>query len=195
MGARPAKDGLSTTAFPSGVGAIPVEITEAQSPLLFRRRELSAGSGGEGRQRGGMGVRIEIENSEHAPFSIACATFDRRHNPARGRAGGADGRVGRVALASGKVLPGKETYLVPAGDCLVAEMPGGGGYGNASSAAARGAKEAPRIDFPPMESAPSSRAGSASRRASTSWPRWRKARCATRRCSASASISSTTPSS
>jgi hypothetical protein len=26
------------------------------------------------------------------------------------------------------VLPGKETYVVPAGDCLVAEMPGGG-YG------------------------------------------------------------------
>jgi N-methylhydantoinase B len=129
MGARPAKDGLSTTAFPSGVGAIPVEITEAQSPLLFRRRELSEGSGGAGRQRGGMGVVIEIENTEAAPFSIACATFDRRHNPARGRAGGRNGRVGRVALASGKVLPGKETYVVPAGDALIAEMPGGGGYG------------------------------------------------------------------
>jgi N-methylhydantoinase B/oxoprolinase/acetone carboxylase alpha subunit len=37
--------------------------------------------------------------------------------------------VGRVALASGKVLPGKETYVEPAGDRLVAEMPGGGGYG------------------------------------------------------------------
>jgi N-methylhydantoinase B len=129
MGARPAKDGLSATAFPSGVGAIPVEITEAQSPLLFRRRELAEGSGGEGRQRGGMGVVIEIENAEAAPFSIACATFERRHNPARGRAGGANGRVGRVTLASGKVLPGKETYVVPAGDCLIAEMPGGGGYG------------------------------------------------------------------
>ena len=129
MGARPMKDGLSATAFPSGVGAIPVEITEAQSPLLFRRRELAEGSGGEGRQRGGMGVVIEIENTEPAPFSIACATFDRRHHPARGRAGGANGRVGRVTLASGKVLPGKETYVVPAGDCLIAEMPGGGGYG------------------------------------------------------------------
>lgn len=129
MGARPAKDGLSTTAFPSGVGAIPVEITEAQSPLLFRRRELAEGSGGEGRQRGGMGAVLEIENSEPEPFSIACATFDRRHNPARGRAGGANGRVGRVVLASGKVLPGKETYVVPAGDRLIAEMPGGGGYG------------------------------------------------------------------
>jgi N-methylhydantoinase B len=129
MGARPGKDGLSATAFPSGVGAIPVEITEAQSPLLFRRRELAPGSGGEGRRRGGMGVAIEIENTEPAPFSIACATFDRRHHPARGRAGGADGKVGRVALASGKLLPGKETYVVPAGDRLVAEMPGGGGYG------------------------------------------------------------------
>ena len=129
MGARPAKDGLSTTAFPSGVGAIPVEITEAQSPLLFRRRELAEGSGGVGQQRGGMGVVLEIENTEPAPFSIACATFDRRHNPARGRAGGAPGHVGRVTLASGKVLPGKETYVVPAGDRLIAEMPGGGGYG------------------------------------------------------------------
>ena len=129
MGARPAKDGLSSTAFPSGVGAIPVEITEAQSPLLFRRRELAEGSGGEGRQHGGMGAVIEIENTEPAPFSIACATFDRRHHPARGRAGGGDGRVGKVVLGSGKILPGKETYVVPAGDRLIAEMPGGGGYG------------------------------------------------------------------
>ena len=132
MGAGPAKHGLSSTAFPSGVGAIPVEVTEALSPLLFRRRELADGPGGEGRQRGGKGALIEIENTEAAPFSVACATFDRRHNPARGRAGGMDGRVGRVALASGKVLPGKETYVVPAGDCLVAEMPGGGGYGKKS---------------------------------------------------------------
>jgi N-methylhydantoinase B len=129
MGARPRKDGLSTTAFPSGVGAIPVEITEAQSPLLFRRREFAEGSAGAGRQRGGEGAVIEIESTEAAPFAIACATFDRRRNPARGRAGGDDGRVGKVQLASGKILPGKETYVVPAGDRLVAEMPGGGGYG------------------------------------------------------------------
>src|SRR5206468_2255383 len=51
MGARPAKDGLSTTAFPSGVGSIPVEVTESQSPLIFQRREFLSGSGGEGRTR------------------------------------------------------------------------------------------------------------------------------------------------
>ena len=129
MGARPAKPGLSTTAFPSGVGAIPVEVTEAQAPVIFRRRELAEGSGGAGAQRGGEGARIEIESAEGEPFTVACATFDRRRHPARGRAGGGNGRVGRVALASGTPLPGKETYLVPAGDRLVAEMPGGGGYG------------------------------------------------------------------
>lgn len=129
MGARPEKDGLSSTAFPSGVGAIPVEITEAQSPLLFHRRELAQGSGGDGLHRGGMGAVIEVENSEAEPFTIACATVERRRHPARGRAGGSAGRVSRVRLASGKVLPGKETYVVPAGDRLVAEMPGGGGYG------------------------------------------------------------------
>jgi N-methylhydantoinase B len=129
MGARPEKDGLSTTAFPSGVGAIPVEVTEQQSPLLFRRREFAEDSAGAGAHAGGRGARIEIENTEPQPFAVACATFDRRHNPARGRAGGANGAVGRVQLASGPVLPGKETYVVPAGDRIVADMPGGGGYG------------------------------------------------------------------
>lgn len=129
MGARPAKDGLSTTAFPSGVGAIPVEVTEAQSPLLFVRREFAEGSGGAGKFRGGMGAVIEIENTERAPFTIACATVERREHPARGRAGGGNGQVARVALASGKVLAGKATYVVPANDRLLVEMPGGGGYG------------------------------------------------------------------
>ncbi|MFN0184247.1 MAG: hydantoinase B/oxoprolinase family protein [Aquabacterium sp.] len=131
MGGRPGKPGLSTTAFPSGVGAIPVEITESQSPLLFRRREFAEGSAGGGTHAGGMGAIIEVENLDDAPFAIACATFDRRHNPARGRAGGADGAVGRVWLSDGTVLPGKATYVVPAGQTLSAQMPGGGGYGPA----------------------------------------------------------------
>lgn len=132
MGARPGKPGLSTTAFPSGVGAIPVEVTESQSPLLFTRREFAEDSAGSGAQRGGMGSIIEIENLDDEPFAIACATFDRRRNPARGRAGGADGAVGKVWLSDGQVLPGKATYVVPRGQRLAAQMPGGGGYGPAA---------------------------------------------------------------
>jgi len=129
MGARPGKDGLSTTAFPSGVGAIPVEITEAQSPLLFKRREFLTGSGGAGATQGGLGAVIEVANTEAAPFSLSFGTFDRRRFAARGRAGGEAGRKGRAYLASGKELPGKQTYVIPAGDAVVLEIPGGGGYG------------------------------------------------------------------
>src|SRR5918911_1150867 len=55
-GARPAKDGLSVTAFPSGVRTIPVEATETMAPILFRRREFREGSGGAGEYRGGVGA-------------------------------------------------------------------------------------------------------------------------------------------
>jgi len=163
MGARPEKDGISSTAFPSGVGAIPVEVTESQSPLLFRRRELAQGSGGEGRHRGGMGAVIEIENLESEPFSIACATVERRHNPARGRAGGGNGREARVTLASGKVLPGKETYVIPPGDRLVVEMPGGGGYGKSHPVCGRRDRYDGRMSAEGNAAAPPDRAR---------WRRW-----------------------
>src|SRR5262249_10310455 len=39
-GARPTKDGLSATSFPSGVRTIPVEATETVAPVVFYRREF-----------------------------------------------------------------------------------------------------------------------------------------------------------
>ena len=50
-GARFMKDGLSTTAFPSGVRTTPTEINEETSPLIFDRREFLQDSGGRGRRR------------------------------------------------------------------------------------------------------------------------------------------------
>ena len=44
-GARPGKDGLDVTAFPSGVRTIPVEATESVAPVMFRRREFREGLG------------------------------------------------------------------------------------------------------------------------------------------------------
>jgi N-methylhydantoinase B len=61
MGARPTKDGLSSTAFPSGVHGTPAEIVEARAPLLFVKRELRADSGGPGRYRGGLGHWLVIK--------------------------------------------------------------------------------------------------------------------------------------
>ncbi|MCA0433087.1 MAG: hydantoinase B/oxoprolinase family protein [Proteobacteria bacterium] len=130
MGARPNKDGLNTMAFPSGVGGIPVEITEGQCPLWFREKQYLPGSGGAGTYRGGLGQRIHIENREDAPFAISAATFDRIYNAARGREGGAAGRKGKARLGSGEALPDKGVHIVPKGDALVVELPGGGGFGD-----------------------------------------------------------------
>ena len=57
-GARSDKDGLSATAYPSGVRGTPVEIAETQTPLIFWRKELRPDSGGAGRTRGGLGQII-----------------------------------------------------------------------------------------------------------------------------------------
>ena len=129
-GARPAKDGLSTTAFPSGVRTTPTEVNEATSPLVIWRKEYRPGSGGRGQYRGGHGQIIEIAHRDGVPFHIS-KMFDRIRFPARGRAGGEPGQPGRVYLKDGPDLPGKGKDLVPAGAVLVLETPGGGGMGSA----------------------------------------------------------------
>ncbi|MBM3518369.1 MAG: hydantoinase B/oxoprolinase family protein, partial [Alphaproteobacteria bacterium] len=99
-GARPTKDGLSVTAFPSGVRTIPVEATETVAPVVFWRREFRPDSGGAGRHRGGLGQIIELSGAGGMPISLLC-NFERVHHPARGRDGGLDGAPGVVALVSG----------------------------------------------------------------------------------------------
>ena len=128
-GARPNKDGLSATAFPSGVRTMPVEATENAAPVLFRRKEYRPDSGGAGRWRGGLGQVMEIEGKDQQPFNVL-AMFDRVHHPPRGRAGGEEGTAGRVSLVSGKKLRVKGEQTIPRGDRLKLELPGGGGFGN-----------------------------------------------------------------
>ncbi|NMJ41541.1 hydantoinase B/oxoprolinase family protein [Roseomonas sp. JC162] len=128
-GARPRQDGLSATPFPSGVRNVPVEITEAITPLVVWRKEYRKGSGGAGRHRGGLGQRMEIANRDEAAFGIQ-ARFERGVYPARGRSGGGAGALGRLSLGTGSDLKTKGLQVIPAGDRLVVEMPGGGGYGD-----------------------------------------------------------------
>lgn len=130
VGATPDAPGLNTTAFPSGVGGIPVEVTETESPLLFRRKEFIPDSAGAGRMPGGLGQVIEIANTEEADTLVSAATWDRFDNPPRGRAGGYDGRAAQARLSSGATLEGKTTHRIPAGDSLIVELPGGGGFGD-----------------------------------------------------------------
>jgi N-methylhydantoinase B len=128
-GARPGKDGLSATAFPSGVYGSQVEVTESTSPLLVRRRELRPDSGGVGKHRGGLGQIIEVESRENMPFDFF-GTVDRVKYPARGCFGGHDGACGHLALKSGQLINGKGKQQIPAGETLVFQTPGGAGYGD-----------------------------------------------------------------
>ena len=127
-GARPDKDGLSATAYPSGVRGTPVEIAESQTPLIFWKKELRSGSGGAGRTQGGHGQIIEMESGVGRPWDILAA-FDRIAHPARGRDGGQNGAAGYVGLKSGQTFRGKGFQEVPSGDRLVVLTPGGGGIG------------------------------------------------------------------
>ncbi len=127
-GARPSQDGLSATPFPSGVRNVPVEATEAITPLVIWRKELRPDSGGAGRQRGGLGQIMEVGSREDAAFGLF-ASFERVKFPARGRSGGGPGATGSVRLASGKEMGPKGLQVVPAGDRIVVSMPGGGGMG------------------------------------------------------------------
>ena len=110
---------------------MPVEATENFAPVVFWRKELRPGSGGAGQTRGGLGQVMEIGSREDAPFAIF-ARFQRVDHPARGRNGGKDGAAGVVRLKSGAALKSRGNQVIPKGDRLIVEMPGGGGLGNAT---------------------------------------------------------------
>ena len=143
-GARPTKDGLATTAFPSGVKTTSTEVNEATSPLMFMRKEYTAGSGGEGRFRGGLGQTIHIRHIDGASFVIS-KMFDRVTHPARGRGGGSSGALGRVFVIDpqGDIqnLPAKGRDEIPVAATLVLQTPGGGGLGAAEQRASSAVAE------------------------------------------------------
>jgi N-methylhydantoinase B len=128
-GARPGKDGLDVTAFPSGVRTIPIEATESVAPVMFRRREFREGSGGAGKYRGGLGQVIELGGADDMPVAMLC-NFERINNPARGRDGGGLGAPGQVSLVSGKAIRSKGRATISGGDFIRLELPGGGGFGD-----------------------------------------------------------------
>ncbi|MBI3973275.1 MAG: hydantoinase B/oxoprolinase family protein [Chloroflexi bacterium] len=146
MGARPNKDGLSSTAFPSGVHGTPAEIVEARSPLMFVKRELRTDSGGPGTYRGGPGHWLVIKGvGTDKPYRFS-PFFDRTNNPARGYNGGLPGAPGaywlqRVDVGSVGVAgqdegsfverpnPKATVWVEPETE-IVMGLPGGGGFGD-----------------------------------------------------------------
>ena len=129
MGARPAADGLSTTAFPSGVASAPVEVIETGTPLVFKRKEFRRDSGGPGRHRGGLGQVIEVGVRTGEDY-IVSSLSDRFSHPALGYAGGKPGAKSGFRTSTGGTGSPKRSRRLPAGSSFTLELPGGGGFFN-----------------------------------------------------------------
>jgi N-methylhydantoinase B len=127
-GARAIKDGLSATAFPSGVLGTPVEVTEHLAPLLIERKALRDGSGGAGKFRGGLGQVIAFRGRTDTPLTLS-VLCDRTRRPAGGFLGGEPGALGEVLIDGVRPENPKAEVTVPAGTLVEIRLPGGGGYG------------------------------------------------------------------
>lgn len=129
MGARPTSDGLSTTAFPSGVGAVSVEIAEAAAPVIYHKKEFQPDSGGEGEYRGGLGQEIIIGTLTGEPYTLSAAAFERTKQGPAGRSGGKRGGKGKVTVSDGTIIKDKGNYEISKGQTVSLITPGGGGFG------------------------------------------------------------------
>jgi len=110
----------------------PVEAIEHALPVRIGRYKLREGSGGRGRFQGGEGIVREFEFLAPGRVNILS---ERRVFAPYGLKGGGPGTPGRNTLLRGAKridLGSKASVGVAAGDRLVIETPGGGGYGRPS---------------------------------------------------------------
>ena len=127
MGARPNADGLSATAFPSGIRGVPAEAIESVSPVLLLKRELRPDSGGAGKYRGGLGQEMELKIDSDQPALHSCM-YDRTRFAARGFQGGKSGATGELLLSDGTRPHPKGKYLLSPEQSVILRLPGGGGF-------------------------------------------------------------------
>lgn len=106
----------------------PVEVWEVKYPVQIARYEIRADSGGPGRWRGGCGIRREYHFETDARVFL---WFERAHMPAWGLFGGESAAGPRVRLDGSQhaELLKANGVQVRAGDVMVVETGGGGGFG------------------------------------------------------------------
>ena len=123
-------DGIETDA--TNCMNLPAEALELDAPIRVNRIALRRDSGGAGVQRGGLGV---IREYEILHGEVRFTHRGERHFIApKGRAGGRDGAMARTVIyrAGGQTetVPSKLVTTLFAGDRIVFETAGGGGYGD-----------------------------------------------------------------
>ena len=106
------------------------EVLELRYPVRLERFAIRRGSGGAGTHPGGDGAIRAVRML--APMTVTLVSSRRTQAPF-GLAGGADGAPGtqHIERADGRIEPlaGVAQAELAAGDSIVIETPGGGGYG------------------------------------------------------------------
>jgi N-methylhydantoinase B len=126
-GARPEKDGLDNTSFPSGVAGVPVEVIESLTPLVVHERAIRPDSAGPGRFRGGLGQSMRLGIRSNQPWTLA-ALFDRIRFAPVGYRGGGPGACGEFVLSDGSRPDPKIQQTLDAATEVHMKLPGGGGF-------------------------------------------------------------------
>ena len=108
----------------------PAEALEYSYPLRVMKYALRAGSGGDGKHRGGDGIVREVEVLTDATVTLLA---DRRKFRPYSLAGGEDGAPGRTEIlradGSTELMPSKGSTRLRRGERVRIETPGGGGWG------------------------------------------------------------------
>ena len=132
-GGRAQKDGMDAvqTHFQNTANS-PIEELESEIPLYVRRYELIGDSEGAGRQRGGLGVRRDLQFYDHsASFSLLT---ERTKSEPWGVFGGKSARPSRFVrnpeTDDETDLSSKSTTKLDPDDVVSIQTPGGGGYGD-----------------------------------------------------------------
>ncbi len=132
-GAGPGQDGVDVIETDAtNCMNLPAEAMEMEAPIRVHRVALRADSGGAGAFRGGLGVVREYEVLEG---DVSFSHRGERHfSAASGLAGGANGARARSQIhrVDGRIewIPSKIVTTLHAGDRVLVETAGGGGYGD-----------------------------------------------------------------
>jgi len=132
-GGRNGADGIDGIDQPVAfLRSAPVETVELETDLVIRRFAYEPGSAAPGRHRGGLGMRIELEN-RGLPATVTVRGQDRFRFQPWGANGGTYGRAGQTSLVAGgeeRDIGRIDVLELPHGAMLRMVTPSGGGFGD-----------------------------------------------------------------